>query len=231
MTTIGSSTMAPHSLLANLLLSIEVLCGLTGLALVTGLAFAKFTRPTACVRFSRFAVVSNRHGIPSLMFRMANERENQLLEARVHVVLIRSETAEEGERVRRFYDLELLRDRNALFALGWTAIHPITERSPLFRTTPDSLVAQHAVVVVSTHGARRNPAADGTSTPRVCRKGHRLRRSARRYSHSHRRWVVMDDRFGSLRRGATCITHFCPIDQRSSEPVLRCVATEGRIRC
>ena len=67
----------------------------------------------------------------------------------VHVVLIRSETTKEGESVRRFYYLQLLRDRNAIFALSWTAIHHITERSPLLGTTPDSLVAQHAVVVVS----------------------------------------------------------------------------------
>jgi inward rectifier potassium channel len=68
------------------------------------------------------------------------------------VVLIRSETTEEGESVRRFYDLQLLRDRNAIFALSWTAIHHITERSPLLGTTPDSLVAQHAVIVVSLTG-------------------------------------------------------------------------------
>jgi inward rectifier potassium channel len=149
MSTIGSATTAPNSVTANLMVCVEALIGLTGFAVVTGLAFARFSRPSARVRFSRFAVVSDRHQIPSLMFRIANERENHLLEAQIHVVLIRSEITEEGEAVRRFYDLELVRDSNPLFALSWTAIHPITVRSPLFAANADSLSAQQAVIVVS----------------------------------------------------------------------------------
>ena len=152
MTTIGSATMAPDSATANLMVCLEALLGLTGFAVVTGLAFARFSRPTSRVRFSRFAVVSDRHRIPSLMFRIANEREKYLLEAQIHLVLIRSEITEEGERVRRFYDLELVRDRNPLFALSWTAIHPITRRSPLFGVTAESLSAQKATIVVSLTG-------------------------------------------------------------------------------
>lgn len=152
MTTIGSATVAPNSITANLMVCLEALIGLTGFAVITGLAFAKFSRPTARVRFSRFAVVSDRHRIPSLMFRIANERENHLLEAQIHLVLIRSEITEEGEAVRRFHDLELVRERNPLFALSWTAVHPINARSPLFGMTADSLSAQQAVIVVSLTG-------------------------------------------------------------------------------
>jgi inward rectifier potassium channel len=152
MMTIGSDTMAPQSIIANVMVCMEAMIGLTGFAVLTGLTFARFARPTARVRFSRFAVVSDRHRIPSLMFRVANERENHLLEAQIHVVLILSETTEEGEHVRRFHDLELVRDCNALFALSWTAIHQITERSPLFGKTSESLSAQQAVVVVSLTG-------------------------------------------------------------------------------
>ncbi len=90
MTTIGSATMAPRSALANLMVCVEALLGLTGFAVVTGLAFARFSRPTARVRFSRFAVVSDRHHVPSLMFHIGNERENYLLEAQIHAVLVRS---------------------------------------------------------------------------------------------------------------------------------------------
>jgi inward rectifier potassium channel len=86
------------------------------------------------------------------MFRMANERENQILEAQIHVVFIRSEVTPEGEHVRRFYDLELLRDRNALFALSWTAIHRIDQSSPFFGATKDLLKQQQAPLVVSLTG-------------------------------------------------------------------------------
>ena len=122
---------SPDSVLANIMVSVEALIGLIGLAMVTGLVFAKFSRPTARVRFSRVAIVSNRDGIPSLQFRMANLRANRIVDASARVVFARQERTLEGEEMRRFYDLKLQRDRNALFVYSWTAIHPITEDSPI----------------------------------------------------------------------------------------------------
>ncbi|MGH7918217.1 MAG: ion channel, partial [Candidatus Binataceae bacterium] len=104
MATIGYGKMSPVTFVANVLMSIEALVGLTGLAVVTGLIFAKFSRPTARVRFSRRVVVAIRDGVPCMMFRMANVRANQIVEAQVHIVLSRQESTSEGESVRRFYD-------------------------------------------------------------------------------------------------------------------------------
>lgn len=152
MATIGYGKMAPVTLFAHILMSIEALTGLIGLALVTGLIFSKFSRPTARVRFSRCAVISNRDGVPSLMFRMANVRANQIVEAQIHVVLARQERTAEGEDVRRFYDLELLHYRNAIFSFSWTAIHPITPASPLYGETPATLTEADAEITVSLTG-------------------------------------------------------------------------------
>ncbi len=152
MATIGYGKMVPRSLVANLLVSVEALIGLLGVAMVTGLVFAKFSRPTARVLFSRVAVVGRRDGVPALMLRMANERGNNIVEAQVHVVLARNETTAEGEAVRRFYDLELSRRQSALFALTWTVIHPIAEGSPLHRSTPDTLAAADVELIVSLIG-------------------------------------------------------------------------------
>ena len=152
MATIGYGQMAPVSLVSHILMSIEALTGLIGLALVTGLIFAKFSRPTARVRFSRVAVISKRDGLPSLMFRMANVRSNQIVEAQIHVVLARQEFTMEGEEVRRFHDLALSRHRNAIFAYSWTAIHPIGLDSPLFGASPESLAASRAGLIVSLTG-------------------------------------------------------------------------------
>lgn len=152
MATIGYGKMAPVSLFSHILMSIEALTGLMGFALITGMVFAKFSRPSARVRFSRFAVISKRDGVPSLMFRMANVRSNQIVEAQIHVVLARQEHTAEGESVRRFHDLELSRHRNAIFGYSWTAIHPIRPDSPLYGATPESLVAVEAGVVVSLTG-------------------------------------------------------------------------------
>jgi inward rectifier potassium channel len=152
MATIGYGKLAPATLIANILMSVEALSGLVSLALVTGLIFAKFSRPTARVRFTSNAVVSMRDGVPSVMFRMANVRANEIVEAQVHVVFARTEKTIEGEEVRRFYDLELTRYRNALFALSWTVIHPIGESSPFYGANLDALAAAKVSLVVSMTG-------------------------------------------------------------------------------
>jgi inward rectifier potassium channel len=152
MATIGYGVMAPHSFVSNMMVSVEALSGLTSLAVVTGLIFARFSRPTARVRFSRVVAISPRDGVPSLMFRAVNQRSNRIVEAQIHAVFSRWETTREGESMRRFYDLHLARSRNALFSLSWTVIHPIVEDSPLFGETAASLSASRALIVVSLVG-------------------------------------------------------------------------------
>jgi len=152
MATIGFGKLIPRTVLANILVTLESLVGLLGLAIATGLVFAKFSRPTARVMFSRVAVIAPWEGVRSLMIRMANERDNRIFEAHVHVVLMRTETTAEHVLVRRVHDLTLLRDDNPSFALSWTAIHPITERSPLWGVTPASLSANDDEIVVSLTG-------------------------------------------------------------------------------
>jgi inward rectifier potassium channel len=150
--TIGYGQMVPRTAWANTLVTVESFVGLLGLAMVTGLIFAKFSRPTARVLFSRVAVMAPRDGVPCLMFRMANQRGNQIVEARIHVVLATTETTTEGEVIRRLRDLEMMRSQHALFALSWTAVHAITERSPLHGATPENLEATESEIVVSLTG-------------------------------------------------------------------------------
>ena len=152
MATIGYGRMVPRTLLANVLVTLETLTGLLGLAMVTGLVFAKFSRPTARVLFSRVAVIGRRDGLRAFMFRMANERGNSIVEAQVHVALARQEVTVEGESVRRFYDLELVRRLNPIFPNTWTVVHPITESSPLHGATPASVETDEARIVVSVIG-------------------------------------------------------------------------------
>jgi inward rectifier potassium channel len=152
MATIGYGKMAPRGLAANLLVTLEALVGLLGLALVTGLVFAKFSRPTARVLFSRHAVITRFDGTPSLLFRMANERGNQIAEAQAHLVLLRTERTPEGEEVRRVHDLRLRRSQSAFFALTWLVVHPITPDSPLHGETPESLREKDLDLVASVTG-------------------------------------------------------------------------------
>jgi inward rectifier potassium channel len=152
MATIGYGKMAPRGLEANLLVTMEALVGLLGLALVTGLVFAKFSRPTARVLFSRNAVITTFDGVPSLLFRMANERGNQIAEAQAHLVLLRTERTPEGEEVRRVHDLRLRRGQSAFFAFTWLVVHPITPDSPLFGETAKTMQERDLDLVASVTG-------------------------------------------------------------------------------
>jgi inward rectifier potassium channel len=150
--TIGYGKMSPTTMISQILMSVEAVCGLINFALITGLIFAKFSRPTARVRFSRVAVISKRDGVPSLMFRMANVRSSQIVEAQIHVAFSRDERTREGEYVRRFYDLELARYRNGIFAYSWTAVHPIQPGSPFYGATSEAMIKAQANLTVSLTG-------------------------------------------------------------------------------
>jgi inward rectifier potassium channel len=152
MATIGFGVMHPATFYANLVVSAEALLGMAGFALAAGLIFARFSRPTARVLFSRVAVVTRFNGVPTLMFRCANERQNQIFEAQVHVDLARQETSTEGMEIRRSHDLKLARDRNPQFRFSWTVMHPIDPSSPLHGIDPDLLAGQDASIVVTLTG-------------------------------------------------------------------------------
>ena len=152
LTSIGYGSMHPTTAYADVLVTIEALVGIVGIALMTGLAFTKFSQPTAKVIFSRVVTISEYNRIPTLMLRAANQRLNQIIEAQIHVYLMRDEVSPEGEYMRRFYLLKLLRDRTPRFTLSWTVMHPIDENSPLWQATPESLAKTRSMLVVSLTG-------------------------------------------------------------------------------
>jgi inward rectifier potassium channel len=152
MATIGYGQMAPGTLYANLLMTLETAVGLMVVALTTGLVFARFSRPTARVLFSRVAVVGPHNGVPTLSFRLANQRRNQLLQMQVGVTLVRDEKTAEGAIMRRFYDLRLARARTPIFAMTFTVMHQIDEDSPLLEIDAAGLAAQNGELVVTASG-------------------------------------------------------------------------------
>ncbi|HXY69729.1 MAG TPA: ion channel [Gemmatimonadales bacterium] len=136
--TIGYGNVVPVGLAANLVVTVEALAGLLWLALATGLLFARFSRPTARVVFSRTAVIAPYHGITAFEFRIANARSSQLLEVEATVMFARMEE-QHGRTLRRFYPLSLERSSVVFFPLSWTVVHPIDETSPLRGLTRDDL--------------------------------------------------------------------------------------------
>ena len=153
MSTIGYGTMAPASLYAHVLVTAEAITGIFAVALVTGITFAKFARPTARVLFAAHPVIGNRDGVPHLMFRMANWRHNQILDAELKVLLLLSEQTQEGETMRIPTPLTLVRPSTTLFFLTWIPMHKIDETSPLYgRGTLERLHASGAQIVLSLSG-------------------------------------------------------------------------------
>jgi inward rectifier potassium channel len=149
---IGYGAMYPKTLYANIIVAIEAIVGLMGIAVMTGLSFARFSRPTARVLFSQVAVVAPHEGIPTLTFRTANQRRNQILEAQLRVYLLRDEMTAEGQHIRRIHDLKLLRHQTPNFALTWQAMHPIDRHSPLYGLTAESLKQTTTMLVISLSG-------------------------------------------------------------------------------
>jgi inward rectifier potassium channel len=149
--TLGYGVMAPRTLYANIVVTVETFIGVANIALSTGLIFARFSRPTARILFSRVAVITLFQGVPTLMFRAANQRGNQILEAEVSLSWSFSTATQEGNSMRRFQELRVAKSRSPLFALSWLVLHPIDSTSPLWQATPESLAASESefVVVIS----------------------------------------------------------------------------------
>ncbi len=149
--TIGYGRMSPNGLLVNLLVTVEALVGLMGFALATGLLFARFSRPTARLVFSRRAVVAPFRGGTALMFRLANERSSQLTGVSATASLSRLEDSPAGP-VRRFRELRLDRPRVAFLPLHWVVVHPIDGESPLAGIGEEEFVRSQAEVLILVSG-------------------------------------------------------------------------------
>ncbi|HXI11699.1 MAG TPA: ion channel [Thermoanaerobaculia bacterium] len=136
--TIGYGNISPSSIAANVIVTVESLVGVLGIALVTGIIFARFARPTAQIIFSDRAVVAPYRGIEGFMFRIANQRSSQIVELEAKLLLTRWKPGT-GRSEREFLQLRLERDRVSFFPLTWTIVHPIDEESPLRGLTQEQI--------------------------------------------------------------------------------------------
>ncbi len=150
--TIGYGVLSPATDYANIVMTIEVLCGIVMVALTTGLMFARVSRPTARVLFSKVAVVAVYNGVPTLMVRMGNQRASRIVQAEVGMTLVSDEQTKEGMSIRRFYDLRLSRERTPIFAMSYLAMHALDESSPLYGATRQRLEDIEAEILVTVTG-------------------------------------------------------------------------------
>src|SRR5262245_35956059 len=150
--TIGYGQIGPNGFIANGLVTVEALVGLIFQALATGLLFARFSRPTASILFSRRAVIAPYGGGQSLQFRIANRRKNEIIQLEAQVLFSAMQPDGRGGLVRRYTLLPLERNRVTFFPLSWTIVHPIDQSSPFAGQTADALERAEAEVLVLLSG-------------------------------------------------------------------------------
>ncbi len=143
--TIGYGQISPNGLAANVVVTVESLVGLLGFALATGLLFARFSRPTAKIVFSRQALIAPYQGGAAFEFRIVNSRSNQLIDVECRVLFTYSPP---GRGVRPFLPLALERPRVTFFPLSWTIVHPIDAESPLYGLSEEELTASEAEFLI-----------------------------------------------------------------------------------
>ncbi|MFM0503064.1 ion channel [Paraburkholderia caffeinilytica] len=150
--TVGYGDMHPQTVYAHWIATLEIFVGMSGIALATGLIFARFSRPHAKIMFARYAIVRPLEGRMTLVVRAANARQNVIAEARAKLRIMRLETTVEGYTLRKLYDLTLVRDQHPVFKLGWSLMHVIDESSPLFGETAETLKDRDASLWLTLEG-------------------------------------------------------------------------------
>jgi inward rectifier potassium channel len=152
MGTVGYGAMYPKSDAANVLMVAESVVGLIMTALATGVVFARFSQSSGRLVFSERATIAPMDGVPTLNFRIGNDRSNTIFEAQIRVVAFRTERTAEGVLFYRMYDLVLVRERTPALARSWNVLHVIDDKSPLFGATPSSCGADEVEIAVSVVG-------------------------------------------------------------------------------
>jgi len=152
LSTAGYGDMHPQTHYGHFIATVELFTGIFSMSLMTGLIFARFSRPSSRVLFANNAVISNHEGEPTLMVRFANERHNVISNATAKLWMLKNIVTAEGHPTRRFYELPLLRNESPAFALSWTLFHVIDERSPLYGLTAEDMVTSDVGLIVVVTG-------------------------------------------------------------------------------
>lgn len=152
MATIGYGSMYPITTSAHVLTTAEALVGIFVIAVSTGIVFSKFSVIRARVQFAAHPVIAPMDGVPTLMFRAGNERASRVIDAKLRVVLTRTERTKEGVPMYRMYDLKLERDWAPALSRSWTIMHRIVPDSPLYGQTPESCAKNEIELMLTMSG-------------------------------------------------------------------------------
>ena len=152
LSTAGYGDMHPQTHYGHFIATVELFTGIFSMSLMTGLIFARFSRPNARLLFADHPVISSHEGEPTLMVRLANERHNIIGNATAKLWLLRNVVSKEGQSLRRFFELPLVRNEHPALALSWTLYHVLDEKSPLYGLDENDYGAFNVSLVVVVTG-------------------------------------------------------------------------------
>jgi inward rectifier potassium channel len=152
LSTAGYGDMHPQTHYGHFIATVELFTGIFSMSLMTGLIFARFSRPNARLLFADNPVISGHEGKPTLMVRFANERHNIIGNATARLWLLKNVVSLEGRSFRRFYELRLVRNEHPALALSWTLYHVLDEESPLYGLNASDLATSNVSLLVVVSG-------------------------------------------------------------------------------
>ena len=148
LTTLGYGLVSPQGNITAFISSLEALIGLIGFAFMTGLLYGRFSKPKAAIRFSDVMVLRPFKEKRAVMFRLMNKRTNVMIEPKIKVTLAINELDDKGVFSRKFFNLNLEREKIMYLPSTWTIVHEIEEGSPLYKYTDEQLLKLNAELLV-----------------------------------------------------------------------------------
>lgn len=149
--TVGYGGIHPTGIFSNIIASLESMTGILSFALATGLLYGRFSKPSAKIIFSDKAIITSFKEGKALMFRVANSRENILMEMEANAMLTYLDKGD-NRFTRKYYPLKLEIKFIYFFPLPWTIVHPIDEDSPLYGKTAKDLQELEAELLIMVKG-------------------------------------------------------------------------------
>ena len=152
LSTAGYGDMHPQTHYGHFVAAVELFTGIFSMSLMTGLIFSRFSRPSARLLFANNPVIGIQDGEPTLMVRLANERHNIIGNATARLWVLKNTISKEGQSIRRFSELSLLKNEHPALALSWTLYHTLDETSPLYNLDADGMGAASIAIAVVVSG-------------------------------------------------------------------------------
>jgi len=146
---------------AIVVMCVQSVIGIFIEACMTGIVFAKFTKPAhrgKTILFSENALVTMRNGAFYLLCRVGDLRPSHLLESHISGYMMRRSTTQEGEEIPYHLfaigfgtDLDGTQD---FFQMYWPMVlsHRIDESSPLWAMSPESLKTENFEIILTLEG-------------------------------------------------------------------------------